>query len=373
MFEPLRISEYRSKVSYGIAVTQEVIRISFLSSPDGEFKEEYSVPSILLFDSNDGCVHDTLKTINDTLFIEYGEIWFDGHNVCSGARDMKMTYIEDDPDTPAGRYVIEASKYRDHAKLILIGGGKRQEIITALPDSSRAVYIAITGEHCIITDTETEKTGEKVGDGDIERIADEISYIERMESDLPNVQIDGYRTASTESVPVKDDMRIIFHTMSLPTANLVGHCPFIILFYSDDGKVNGENYREFALIRLDGEAQPSVEMIRSASQTGSARTEVRAKAHDLLCKPAQDEGSGNKLAVEKSDEFRGWDAWKEYNKKGFECEAAILRSRKRITVITENAGISIKNITTITDGTKDVYLALSGDQCALTDIRVTGM
>ncbi len=332
--------EYRSGVSYGIDIRSEITRISFYSRPDGEFREDYSVPSLILFDALDGHVHDNVKTIKDTRYLEYGEIWFDGHHICTGARDMHMTHIEDDESLTPGEYFIEACKYRDHVRLNIRGEGKKQEIITALPDNSRAAYIALTGEHCQISNIVIEKTDEKVGEGDIPRIADEISYINRMESDVPNVQIDGYRTDSTEGIKVRDDMMIIFHTMSLPTANLVWHCPFVILFYSDDQRAYGSNYREFALVRLDGEALPS------------------------------DEAAENKLTVEKSDDFMGWDNWKEYNKKGFECSVTVRKRGKRITTITENAGISIKNITTVTDGTKDIYLTLSGDQCALTDIRI---
>lgn len=332
--------EYRSGISYGIEIKPEITRISFYSKPDGEFREDYSVPSLILFDALDGHVHDTIRTIKDTRYLEYGEIWFDGHHLCTGARDMHMTYIEEDDQPGYGEYLIEASKYRDHARLILTGEGKKQEIIIALPDSSRAAYIALTGEHCLITDIEIEKTDEKTGEGDIPRIADEISYIDRMESDVPNVQIDGYRTDHTEGIKVREGMRIIFHSMSLPTANLVWHCPFVVLYYSDDGKPFGENYREFALIRLDGEAQPS------------------------------DESADNKLVVKKSDDFAGWDRWKDYNKKGFECEAVIIRHGKKITAETDNFGISIRNTTILTDGTGDVYMTLSGDQCALTDIRI---
>lgn len=135
-------------------------------------------------------------------------------------------------------------------------------------------------------------------------------------------------------------MKIRFHAMSLPTANLVWHCPFVVLFHSDDRQMYGENYREFALIRLDGEEQPS------------------------------DEAADNRLTVEKRESFVGWERWKELNKKGFECTVNIYRSGKKIMTETENFGISISNITTITDGTKDIYAALSGDQCALTDIRI---
>ncbi len=34
-----------------------------------------------------------------------------------------------------------------------------------------------------------------------------------------------------------------FHTQSLPTALLLWHCPSVVLYSSDDGAVNGSNYR----------------------------------------------------------------------------------------------------------------------------------
>ena len=66
-------------------------------------------------------------------------------------------------------------------------------------------------------------------------------------------QVDGYRTAASQSIPVEDGMQITFHAMSLPTARLVWHCPFLNVFGADDGKVFGENYHDYMLVRLDGE------------------------------------------------------------------------------------------------------------------------
>lgn len=39
--------------------------------------------------------------------------------------------------------------------------------------------------------------------------------------------------------------------------------------------------------------------------------------------------------------------------------------------LTKNEGIEITNITTIFDPSKNVYISLTGDQCALTNIRIT--
>lgn len=48
------------------------------------------------------------------------------------------------------------------------------------------------------------------------------------------------------------------------------------------------------------------------------------------------------------------------------------RKGNTITTVTENMGIYIKNVTTLNDDdTKDIYAALSGDQVALTNIRIS--
>ena len=136
-------------------------------------------------------------------------------------------------------------------------------------------------------------------------------------------------------------MKIIFHTMSLPTARLVWHCPFVDLYYADDKKPFGEGYREYALIRLDGENWAAVDV------------------------------ATNKLIVNKSDVFNGWEAWKEANKKGYEVTINIKREGNIITATTENLGIGIKNTTTIIeDHDGKVYALITGDQVAITNIRI---
>jgi hypothetical protein len=38
---------------------------------------------------------------------------------------------------------------------------------------------------------------------------------------------------------------------------------------------------------------------------------------------------------------------------------------------TENLGVAISSVTTILEDVQDVYVALTGDQCAITNIRVS--
>ncbi len=78
----------------------------------------------------------------------------------------------------------------------------------------------------------------------------------------------------------------------------------------------------------------------------------------------------NKLRVKKEDDFEGWDKWKERNKKGINSEVIFRRNKNIIVFDTDNAGISIECQTKVPKGTNNVYVALTGNLCALMDIRI---
>ncbi len=128
--------------------------------------------------------------------------------------------------------------------------------------------------------------------------------------------------------------------MSLPTARLVWHCPYFTIFSSKNGKVDGADFREYSLIRLDGENW------------------------------ASNEFGTNKIIVNKTAEFTNWDNWKEKNRAGFDVSVSIERSGKIITLTTKNGGIEMMNITTVKDDPEEIYIALTGDQCAITNIHI---
>ncbi|MCR5735223.1 MAG: HD domain-containing protein [Lachnospiraceae bacterium] len=337
----LQCFEYRDNISRGINITANITRITFSSEPDGNGKEAFSRPSVILFDSFDSKVHDTAKTIEEYRYMEYGEFWFDGNFVSTDARNVKLEKITPFPPSDIGeKYMIEAVKYRDHVRLRLYGNETAHEAVIALPDSSRWAYIGITGEHCIIRDIDVTSYKESIGEGEIERIADEVSYIDHLEGDIPNVQVDGTLTAATEGIEVKEDLRISFRTMSLPTANLVWHCPFVLLYSADDGKRKGKNYKELALFSLSGESWST------------------------------NEYSKNELELKTTAEFLGWDEWKNNNKKPHNVILRLHCFSNNIITTTENSGVNVKNVTTLSDKKQKVYVAITGDQCAMTDIMI---
>ncbi len=329
----------------GIPVTRKKTTIHFYSKPDEGLPESDCLPALVLFDALDGRIHEDEAEAKDLLYFEYARIRVDGTVTCSGARKAETRgnpAEAGDQKTPRKQYVsysVEAARIKDHVLITISGRGRTVECIIALPDSSRFSFLSLTGEHCMISNISVKR-----GEADeeyIPRIAEEISYIHGCpEGDLPNLQIDGWRSRTTKGIPVTDSLRITFHAQSLPTARLIWHCPFITLFTSEDGTADGPGFREFLLLRLDGENWES------------------------------DKHAENEVHIDHTRDFPGWNAWKEVNRNGMDCTVTIRRDGSRVTMETNNLGIAIDTITTIMDDVSELFVALTGDQCALTDIRI---
>ena len=331
--------EYRSEISEGIPIDRKVKKISFECECQTDDEHPFSAPSLILFDSFDRRVHDSEKTIKSYSFLEYGEIWFDQNVISTFAKKTEVTKFEK-INRSDSKYEIIAGRFDDHLILKMTSPFAIKEVVVALEDAGRASYLALTGENCQLHKVTVEETGDTIGAEDIQRIAEKEKYTDRLESDLPNIQINRTRSDHTIGVELKRKLILDFHTMSLPGAFLVWNCPYVVLFSSADGTVGGKDYREYALIKLCGENESE---------------EVYAK---------------NNLIMKKKDEFLGWEDWNNKNRKGFECEVSIVQKGGHIVLKTENLGIEIENTTDISEVPDKIYVALTGDQVALTDIRI---
>jgi energy-coupling factor transport system substrate-specific component len=334
----------------GVGITMNKTTIHICSQPDSGLPEEESLPTLIIFDSLDGKVHPGEENNKNIRYAEYAKIRLDGHVEEDDVRKAEVRFRDSDSDLQrkfegdpeeGQHYKIEAVRNRDHVYLRISGEKKAFDVILALPDISRYAYISVTGENCevhnIFVDVDTEETPKD----SIPRIAEEISYIKGLPSgDIPNIEVYGPRLATSEVIPMVDGMTLSFHTASFTTAFLVWHCPYICLFSAYDGKIGGMNYREHLLLRLDGESW------------------------------AEDTHTENDVSVERKDDFDNWDAWKEKNKKGYDCTVSIRRVKDRVVMDTENQGISIHSETVIRNAPRDLYIALTGDQCVITNIRI---
>lgn len=340
---------YRTTRSDGILLNNGIVHIHLTSYMSDERSEE-NIPSFVLFDSLDGRMHDNERKQRDLLYYEYATVHADGVVEQKGTRNARVRTNETAGASAEAKamlrgekieFDIEAMRCKDHVLIRLMNCYRFHEIILALPDSTRFCYLALTGKNCIIEAVDVAKTGEKINEGYIPRIAEEITYIDVPQGDIPNVQVDGWRSDCSEGFEITNGTRISFHTMSLPTARLVWHCPFIVIYTSEDGQVNGKNYRELTVVRLDGEGWE------------------------------EDDHAENRVHVNKLDDFTDWNSFKEKNKAGQDCELFIKIQSGQIDIYAEYCGLSIHSITTVTDDVPKLYAVLTGDQCAITNIRIS--
>ena len=349
---PLRCNSIYNDCTEGIGVTTKKTIIKFCSQPDDNFCYNQSLPTLIVFDALDGQVHPGENNNKDLLYHEYAKIRLDGHVTELGIRNSEIIMHDEEsniqyynlrkPESEQ-HYRIETVRNRDHVLLKVSTPNQIFDVILALPDTSRYVFISISGENCeihnIMVDTEKVDTDPN----SIPRIAEEISYIKNCPvGDLPNIEIDGPRLSSTEGIPIYDNMTLIltFHSMSYPTARLVWHCPYFCLFSSANGQVDGDNFKEFLLLKINGENWESPEKVV------------------------------NRVNVKQMKNFEGWNSWIEKNKQGIDCIVNITRKGNKIMMNTQNLDISINSVTTIQDGTDDIYFAITGDQCAITNIKM---
>ncbi len=346
----LRCKTIYNECTEGVSVTDNMTRIRLFSQPDDEAANEESMPSLILFDSLDGRVHPGEEHNKNLLYYEYAQIRFDGKVTGQNIRKSETSVIDKSlidesrsgvPE-PGQRYAVEAGRYRDHVIILISDEEKTVKVILALPDATRFAYVAVGGERCFIHNIMIEKDEEQIGPEAIPKIAEEVSYIKGCpEGDVPNIEIDNWCSVATDGIPLEDGMTLTFHSMSLPTARLVWHCAYVSIFSSSDGKRKGEDFREYLLLRLNGEDWES------------------------------DEHAENRINVVQQEDFVGWNVWEEKNKEGIDCTVKIRKEKNRIYVRTENLGISINSVTTIHDDVKDIFVAVTGDQCAITDVHVS--
>lgn len=349
----MRFDSYRSAFSDGIRIANYLTKIRIHCKGDAGALSADPIPSLILFDSLDARVHDHDAREKELLYLEYCEIRLDGHIINGSARDIHCSdsrlLSTRTPDwqeiyQEGIDYEIEAVRFKDHLRIRIKSDYQYIENIIALPYSSLYSYISFTGQDCIISNIKVSKANEPIGETEIPRIADEISYIQGPVGDIPNLQIDGWRSDATLGIPLGDQMELNFNSMSLPTARLVWHCPFVLLFSADDRKVEGKNYRELVLIRMDGE-----------------------------CCAVEDEVK-NTTNVTVNEHFGNWETWKQKNKDGITCRITICRKGNTVTTSTQAAGITTYSVTTlIHDDLQNICVALTGDQCALTDIHVANI
>ena len=345
----IHFKEFRSTIAPGILILSYPVRMHLKYHRDELTPVNESGPALILFDSFDGRAHSDENQIRELGYYEYCEIHADGTILGDGIRNVRTNMIEYessedsiqvDGQADDREFDIEAVKINDHFMVRIDDGHKKFEVLIALPDATRFVYMGLAGEHCSISEVNISKSKEQLADDYLPRIAEELNYIDGPQGDIPSIQLLGHRSDHSQGIPITDGLKVSFHTKSMDISRLIWHCAYVALFTSKDGQVFGEDYEEYALIRLDGECWEGSEC------------------------------SDNKLVVNMNDNFEGWDRWKQGNREGTDCTVTFRKNDNVVVVTTEILGLFIKCTTTIKGNPGMVYAALTGDQCVITNIKI---
>ncbi|MCQ2590690.1 MAG: HD domain-containing protein [Treponema sp.] len=305
-----------------------------------------NLPVFILFDAVDSRVHIEDQEKKFYSYSEYFSIRVDGEYKSETSRkvEVKVNQLKERVDNTDEQLniVLKAVKRKDHILLSINDGYTEIKATIVVSDGSRFAFVGITGQQCYIRDITEERSSEIFPEASIQRIADEIKYFNKPDGDIPNIQVESWRTTTSESIPVNKSLKLSFHMHSLPFARLIWHCPFVILFESDDGKIYGKNYRELAFIRFDGESWQ------------------------------EDPYSTNSHTITKTEQFENWNNWKIGNKKGRKLTLSVDREDNKIFFHTECGGLILDNTTTISNEKecKNLYLALTGDQVIIEAVKI---
>ncbi len=337
----LSFTEYKSAVSVGLRITDcpTTVRFKYKSTEKG------GIPTLLFYDAADARYYiEESKLKKEMDFVDYAAISLDGKITKDYVREVRQNISRRSSEVMRNNEECEAKvrmvKQEDHLLVQIATDECGQEVILALYDASRYLYLALTGERCNLEILDVEIADKPIGEGYVPRIAEKISYIDGPSGDIPNVQVDGWRTAQSQIMEVTGRMEIDFHTMSLPSSRRIWHCPIICIFTSSDGSTTASDYKEVAMVRVDGE--------------------VWCEHDDVV----------NMSAVSKDESFENWNTWKNKNLTGVDCRLSLLHEDNHVTLKVTDSGVTTVNRTVLPESTEKVYCFFTGDQCAITNIRI---
>jgi len=331
---------YKADVTAGIRITDCPVSVKIQYEP----QKTGGMPTLLLYDSADAHYYLEDNYLSEDMdFTEFASIGMDGDVSTEFIRKMRLNSTdlkaEKTPDKLCNATVFLV-KQKDHMLVKLVTDERMHEVVFAMYDAARYTYLALTGNHCRVKILDVEVAKTPVAEDFVPCIAEKISYINRPMGDIPNVQVDGWKADHSEVIEFTDSLNASFHTMSLPSSRRVWHCPIVCLFTSDDGRIDGPNYKELAMVRLDGEAWSDVPEIINRTQ------------------------------VSKNENFENWSIWKQRNKSGVYCRLSVKHKNDLINLEVEDSGLTTLNQTKLTENVKKLYCYFTGDQCAITDIRI---
>ncbi|MCI8752065.1 MAG: hypothetical protein HFH66_12035 [Lachnospiraceae bacterium] len=329
-----------SKHLEGVKITEEGITANFKSKSNGTFRHD--VPVYVVFSSDD-------KKVNGTNYAEYGVMRSDCVGWAGTAGKIKYwgegsdKYYSDKDAGVAGTeseiaewveakqkdfvdYTVSAYKSGKYVFMKINAGG----LVTyakVTVSSSANTYLSLSGENCSVKDITWGNTG-----------TFESNEPEDLPTDDTVVDCPGWQTNFSKGYKVDGNgVSLTFDSKTYDVEGVANwFTPQVFVYTSDDGEVKGEGYGYLANFRSDA----FVEMPEGANYSTTFR------------------GVGD------------WGLWLDANKSetGVKCAVSAVREDNKVIVKFSNNGII--GFLTIPEvpADKEVYIALTGGSCKLTNI-----
>ena len=340
---------FREHCSEGFLLTDYPILLTYHNVTMEDADQNWDTPSILLYTSDDGSAQGDMEANH---YKEFCLTRSDAYGIKGLAKEYQYDSYrmgewaswEDwlEKNKKGVDCHVMAVRCKQYVMLRMEIEGVIITARTTLPkDAGEDIYIAVTGEKCTISDFDFHLDVEPVEEAAIAPVVLKKPKVKQKKGDLPNLDCPGWWLAHTEGIPITEEpLHITFHSISYPEARENWNTPIVILFSALDKVVNGILYTEYSVTRSD------------AYGWGE-------NAETFKCE------------TQFADEWSSWEEWLDDNKKGADCTVTAVRDVDTIIVTQENHGITVTTYMDIPlDTTLPVCLALSGELCSISNIRI---
>lgn len=363
--------EKRGKYTQGICVTEYPVIITYQNQSMPDAEKNWHTPAVVLYSSDDGQVDvrgaalmgtdsvekaekakEAEKYHSPSHYVEYSATRSDAYGIRSAAVDYQYE-SQRNPEWKSWKSWLAANKEGTACTVTAVRFGKYVMIrmentgivvstITTLPEEAEDVYFALSGERCMMSRFKVIREKEAIEAGTIEPLVVQKPVMPEVSGDIPNLDCAGWWTAHTEGIEITEEpVRVTYDSISYSQAKENWHTPLVVVFSSLDKLVNGVLYEEYSVIRSD------------AYGWGV-------------------DGIGYSSKVIYPERWSSWKDWLKENKKGIHGSVTAFRNENTVVIRQNNHGVIVTSSIQVPAGRElPICLALSGELCAISNIRIT--
>ena len=363
--------EKREKYTQGILITEYPMIVTYQNQSMHDAEKNWHTPAVVLYSSDNGQVDakgaelmgtDALEKAakakeaenyrSPNHYVEYSAIRSDAYGIKSAAEDYQYE-SQHTPEWKSWKGWLEANKkgvactvtavrYGQYVMIRMENAGIVVSTTTTLPQGTEEVYFALSGERCMMTHFQLAREKEAIEAGTIEPVVMQKPVMPKISGDIPNLDCAGWWTAHTEGIEITDEpVRVTYDSISYSQAKENWHTPLVVVFSSLDKLVNGVLYEEYSVIRSD------------AYGWGV-------------------DGIGFSSKVIYPDRWSSWKEWLAANKEGIHGSITAFRNENTVIIRQNNHGVIVTSSIQVPTGRElPICFALSGELCAISNIRIT--